>query len=86
MLQAKEGWTPQLILASDSLRSKETLEAVMEGIKDTDALFFGSLYTVTSLDGQSREEIERLILEHADDEKHRTILILGHNKGIEEVR
>ena len=77
-----EQWQPSLVIASNSRRSKETLEA-MEGARDVDQLFFGSLYINNSLDGQSRECIESLILEHAD-ETHETILILGHNKGMEE--
>jgi phosphohistidine phosphatase len=82
-----EAFFPHMVLASNSRRSKETLqemETIIEGLRDIDQLFFGSLYTINSLDGQSREEIERLILEHADDEKHKTIMVLGHNKGMEE--
>lgn len=82
-----EAFLPQLVLASNSRRSKETLqemETIIEGLRNIDQLFFGSLYTTGALDGHSREEIERLILEHADDQKHSTIMVLGHNKGMEE--
>ncbi len=60
LLQEK-GWVPDVVLASNARRTKQTLEEmsnVMEGLGDVDTHLYGSLYTVAALDGQTRQHIE----------------------------
>lgn len=86
LLRAK-GWVPDLLLASNAKRTKQTLEemeGVIEELKDVDTHLFGSLYTINALDGQTRQHIEELVLGVADDQLNHTIAIIGHNKGMEE--
>lgn len=49
-----------------------------------DSHYYGSLYTVAALDGQTREHICECLMEVADDSKTSCILCVGHNKGWEE--
>lgn len=80
------GWTPDLVLASDSKRSKQTLEemsSTLDALTSADAHYYGSLYTVAALDGQTRQHLQELISEVATD-SHTCILCVGHNKGWEE--
>ncbi|GAX79009.1 hypothetical protein CEUSTIGMA_g6449.t1 [Chlamydomonas eustigma] len=86
MLQAR-GWIPDVVLASNAKRTKQTLEemtSVMTDLSDVDSHLYGSLYTVNALDGQTRQHIEECLLEVCDDERHRCACIVGHNKGMEE--
>ncbi|KAG2448681.1 hypothetical protein HYH02_006038 [Chlamydomonas schloesseri] len=83
----ERGWTPDLVLASNSKRTKQTLDEmaeVMHELADVDAHYYGSLYTVAALDGQTRDHILECLLEVCDDAKNRVIMCVGHNKGWEE--
>jgi phosphohistidine phosphatase SixA len=73
------GWLPDLVLSSDSARTQETWACMTEGIPEplprvdfTRALYHAGLDSLKS------------VLEEVDDEI-RTILVLGHNPGWEEV-
>jgi phosphohistidine phosphatase SixA len=60
MLQAR-GWIPDVVLASNAKRTRQTLEqmtGVMTDLSAVDSHLFGSLYTVNALDGQTRQHIE----------------------------
>ncbi|GLI59402.1 hypothetical protein VaNZ11_001284 [Volvox africanus] len=86
MLKGK-GWTPDLVLASNSKRTKQTLDEmceVMEELGVVDAHYYGSLYTVAALDGQTREHIMECLLEVVDDVRNKVVMCVGHNKGWEE--
>lgn len=49
-----------------------------------DAHFYGSLYTVAALDGQTREHLHECLLEVVDDDRNQVVMCVGHNKGWEE--
>ncbi|KAG2433041.1 hypothetical protein HXX76_008768 [Chlamydomonas incerta] len=83
----ERGWTPDLVLASNSKRTKQTLDEmaeVMHELADVDAHYYGSLYTVAALDGQTRDHIVECLLEVCDDARNRVVMCVGHNKGWEE--
>lgn len=68
------GWMPDLIIASNSKRTKQTLDAMTEAeqqLGEADAHYLGSLYTVAALDGQTRQHIEECIRSLAGDAAHR---------------
>ena len=53
-------WLPDLLLCSNSRRTKQTVEAMScehAHFDDIDSHFFGTLYTVAALDGQTRGHI-----------------------------
>lgn len=78
-----KGWTPDLVLASNSKRTKQTLDEmceVMMELGDVDAHYYGSLYTVAALDGQTREHIMDCLLEVVDDVRNKVVMCVGHNK------
>lgn len=55
------GWVPDVVLASNAKRTRQTLDemtSVIEGLGAVDAHLYGSLYTVAALDGQTRQHIE----------------------------
>lgn len=81
------GWVPDLIIASNSKRTKQTLDTMAETAANfsiADAHFLGSLYTVAALDGQTKLHLEETIRTVASDAKNFCIMCVGHNKGWEE--
>lgn len=81
------GWVPDLIIASNSKRTKQTLDIMAEAASElstVDAHFLGSLYTVAALDGQTKHHLEETIRSVACDAKNFCIMCVGHNKGWEE--
>jgi phosphohistidine phosphatase SixA len=53
---AARGWLPDLVLASDAARSRQTLAAMAAAVPalgDAPAFFRGALYTAAALDGQT---------------------------------
>jgi phosphohistidine phosphatase SixA len=81
------GWIPDLIIASNSKRTKQTLDQMAEAaaeLSTVDAHYLGSLYTVAALDGQTKQHIEETIRSVACDAKNFCIMCVGHNKGWEE--
>lgn len=80
------GWIPDVVICSNALRSKQTLEAMGEELpelEDADAHFLGSLYTISQLDGQTRAHLQTIVETEARSQ-HACVLCLGHNKGWEE--
>ncbi len=58
---AEKGWLPDLIVSSNSTRTKQTLDTMAEAhpaFSEADTLFRGSLYTVAALDGQTRKHLQ----------------------------
>ncbi len=49
-------------------------------LTQVDAHYYGSLYTVAALDGQTREHIMECLLEVVDDVRNRVVMCVGHNK------
>ncbi|KAF5832652.1 hypothetical protein DUNSADRAFT_11397 [Dunaliella salina] len=83
----KAGWEPDLVLASNSKRTKQTLHEmskVMESLEDVDTHLMGSLYTVAALDGQTRQHMQECMKEVVHDKSHFCVMLVGHNKGWEE--
>eukprot|EP00879_Flechtneria_rotunda_P004186 GHRR01004434.1.p1 GENE.GHRR01004434.1~~GHRR01004434.1.p1 ORF type:complete len:228 (+),score=77.17 GHRR01004434.1:210-893(+) len=81
------GWIPDLIIASNSKRTKQTLDTMAEAaaeLSQVDAHYLGSLYTVAALDGQTKHHLEETIRSVACDFKNSCIMCVGHNKGWEE--
>jgi len=73
---AKLGWVPDVVVGSDSRRTEETWERMQKRFPDARVRFTRALYA-----GGPRElrfEVARL---SADV---RTVLVLGHNPGLEE--
>ena len=58
---AERGWLPDVIVSSDSTRTKQTLAMMAEAhpaFREAATLFRGSLYTVAALDGQTRKHLQ----------------------------
>jgi phosphohistidine phosphatase len=73
---AELGWVPDLVLGSDSRRTRETWERMQKHFPQGRASFTRALYAAGP--AELRTEVARL---SADV---RTVLVLGHNPGWEE--
>ena len=63
-LLASRGWLPDLIMSSNSLRTRQTLQAMSAAVAAFDAAethLLGSLYTVAALDGQTLKHLQARI-------------------------
>ncbi|MEW5302215.1 MAG: hypothetical protein WDW36_005018 [Sanguina aurantia] len=81
------GWVPDLVIGSNSLRTKQTLEELYQVIpemRNVDGHFYGSLYTVGALDGQTKSHLLECLSEVVEDSKNSCVLLCGHNRGWEE--
>ncbi|EIE24497.1 phosphoglycerate mutase-like protein [Coccomyxa subellipsoidea C-169] len=86
---AERGWLPDLIMSSDSSRTRQTLStmaAAVAAFGEAVTHFRGSLYTVAALDGQLRQHLQGLVVEEVKKTGGDVacVLCLGHNKGMEE--
>lgn len=82
----KHSWVPELILCSDSLRTRETLEimqAQYSDLSDAEVRFLGSFYSVAAMDGQTAQHIQENVLKYSRDDVT-TVMCMGHNRGWEE--
>lgn len=80
------GWLPDLILCSDSARTRETLDIMQEHIPelvDVEVHFLGSFYSVSAMDGQTAQHLQETICKYARDDIC-TVMCMGHNRGWEE--
>ncbi|CDP04563.1 unnamed protein product [Coffea canephora] len=80
------GWIPELILSSDSRRTRETLNIMrkeVRGFLEAEVHFLSSFYSVAAMDGQTAEHLRQAISEYSTDEIL-TVMCMGHNKGWEE--
>jgi phosphohistidine phosphatase len=71
------GVTPELVLCSPSVRTRQTLEAVREAIGEPDARFPGELYAA------SREELLAVLRGVEPDVA--SVLVIAHNPGLEDL-
>ncbi|MBA0745689.1 hypothetical protein Gogos_008258, partial [Gossypium gossypioides] len=94
------GWIPQLILCSDALRTRETLNIMQEearGFLEAEVHFISSYYSIAAMDGQTAEHLQRTICQYSRDELFTIMsvsllpaalispwLCMGHNRGWEE--
>jgi polyadenylate-binding protein len=90
---AARGWLPDLVVASDSVRTRETLAAMVGAVPAVGAArarFAGRLYTAAAADGATAAALAaELEAAGADDgdgggAAARTVLAVGHNRGWEE--
>ena len=61
---AAGGWLPDVLISSNAVRSRETLEAMREALPAldySDIHFLGSLYTISQLDGQTRAHLQEVV-------------------------
>ncbi|MCD7447651.1 hypothetical protein HAX54_032270 [Datura stramonium] len=82
----KLGWIPQLILSSDALRTRETLQIMQEQVQaflEAEVHFISSFYSVAAMDGQTAEHLRQAICKYSRDEIL-TVMCMGHNRGWEE--
>ena len=70
---------PDVILSSDALRARQTAEAAAKS-----AGYTGEILLDQRLYGASPADIVR-VLRSLDDTKAATVLIVGHNPGLEEL-
>ncbi len=73
---SRRGWVPDLVVASDSARTRETWERMRRILGDVSALFCPDLYLAGT-------RALRLVLAALEGDC-RTVLALGHNPGWEE--
>ena len=85
---ARPDWRPTLILSSNALRSRATLDAMAPSLGPIDTHLYGSLYTAAALDGgECLAELVALLLHHGgrgEGGPSPVVLCVGHNKGWEE--
>ena len=88
-----KGWAePDLVLCSASTRSRETLGEMMRThtpLSMAETHFMGSLYAFAAMDGLTadhlRETVSSLVeKDGGSDDRVRTVMVIGHNKGWEE--
>ncbi|CAG9464643.1 unnamed protein product [Pedinophyceae sp. YPF-701] len=86
LLDKGRPWAPELVLASDSVRSRQTIEELCEAnaaLKAAAQRSYGSLYTAAAMDGVTLEHIKELVVQEAEDSVA-CVLCVGHNRGWEE--
>ncbi|KAL3691656.1 hypothetical protein R1sor_005307 [Riccia sorocarpa] len=85
-LRERAGWLPQLILCSDSTRTRETLEIMQQHspeLQGAEVHFLSSFYSVAALDGETLQHLQETICKYSKDDV-KTITCMGHNRGWEE--
>lgn len=81
------GWLPDLLLCSNSKRTKQTVEAMADVttvFSDVDVHYLGTLYTIAALDGMTKSHLSMRVREYARDDVNCTVMCVGHNRGWEE--
>ncbi|KAL2622368.1 hypothetical protein R1flu_002573 [Riccia fluitans] len=85
-LQQHLGWLPQLILCSNSTRTRETLEIMQQHLpqlEEAEVHFLSSFYSVAAMDGETLQHLQEIIYKYSKDDIQ-TIMCMGHNRGWEE--
>mmetsp|Transcript_28310 Transcript_28310/g.39113 ORF Transcript_28310/g.39113 Transcript_28310/m.39113 type:complete len:228 (+) Transcript_28310:196-879(+) len=83
-LLEEEGWLPDLILSSDSVRTAQTLlhmKNAVPKIADVRCLFFASFYDNSENASTTFSEIRKRAVESTAVSGERTVLCLGHDFG-----
>lgn len=70
------GWRPDLVLLSDAVRTRETLQHLFGGVAERPAEALEPRFYLGGI-----EEIRDVLLEQ--DDRYRTLMVLGHNPGWE---
>ena len=88
-----KGWAePDLVLCSASTRSRETLGEMVRThapLGKAETHFMGSLYAFAAMDGLTADHLRETVAglverEGGRDDRVRTVMVIGHNKGWEE--
>ncbi|CAK9859646.1 unnamed protein product [Sphagnum jensenii] len=82
----QQGWSPGLILCSDAVRTRETLDimqAHVSDLREAAVRFLGSFYSIAAMDGQTAQHLQESILKYSSDDVT-TVMCMGHNRGWEE--
>lgn len=82
----QSGWIPDLILCSDAVRTRQTLDIMTEAagaFSEAEVRFLGSFYSVAAMDGETTAHLHSMVLKYASEEVS-TVMCMGHNKGWEE--
>lgn len=74
---AERGWTPELVLSSDSTRTRETFDGLVSAFGEVDVTFTRDLYHAGATEVVSACE--------ALDDSIGCVMVLGHNPGWEHV-
>ncbi|CAM6096562.1 unnamed protein product [Calypogeia fissa] len=85
-LQECAGWEPQLILCSDSTRTRQTLEIMQQQLPEFlegEVRYFSSFYSIAAMDGQTVQHLQEIICKYSKTDVT-TIMCMGHNRGWEE--
>lgn len=80
------GWFPQLILCSDSTRTRETLEqmtSVSAELANAETIFMSSFYSIAAMDGETRPHLQAQVAAKASPSTT-CVMCIGHNRGWEE--
>eukprot|EP00899_Mesostigma_viride_P008434 jgi/Mesvir1/17592/Mv08824-RA.1 len=80
------GWVPELILSSDSLRTRQTLDLMAAGVEEfarAEKHYLGSFYTIAAVDGCTSKHLHEKVVEYAND-SIACVMCTGHNRGWEE--
>ena len=80
------GWLPTVILCSDSLRTRQTLELMAEAVeafRNADVKFLGSYYSTAAMDGQTARHLHETVIKYAAPDSE-LVMCMGHNRGWEE--
>ena len=72
-----KSYAPDCVLCSPSIRTRETLESITESLGDLNAEFPDKIYDGTRGD--------LLAFIQSTDDKHDSLLVVGHNPGIHEL-
>lgn len=79
-LLRKKGYRPDLVFSSDSVRTRETWERMSDELEGARVVFDASLYLA------GVEAVRRAASTHESDfSGARTVMVLGHNPGWEEM-
>ncbi|KAJ4823947.1 hypothetical protein Tsubulata_016426 [Turnera subulata] len=65
------GWLPQLILCSDAMRTRETLEIMQQQVaafSDAQVHFIPSFYSIAAMDGQTADHLHLSICKYSADD------------------
>jgi phosphohistidine phosphatase SixA len=82
----QQGWSPGLILCSDAVRTRETLDIMQahaSDLREAAVRFLGSFYSIAAMDGQTAQHLQESILKYSSDDVT-TVMCMGHNRGWEE--
>ncbi|KAJ7553314.1 hypothetical protein O6H91_06G092600 [Diphasiastrum complanatum] len=82
----EKGWIPEIILCSDSIRTRETLGIMQQHFLEyleAEVHFLGSYYAIAAMDGETTKHLQETVCRFSKDNTT-TVMCMGHNRGWEE--